>query len=196
MSLRSVILLGAGALAASVPVLGQDCFHGDASSGMLTFTGAIEGERFTGRFGEFSVRYCIDGESPPAHAIEVRVGLASADSDNRDRDTTLMQPEFFAVERHPEALWRSTGISREGDGYRADGELTLKGVTAPQPVRYTLDREAGNLVASGRFVLSGDAEVDRSRFDVGTGEFADPQFIRNAVVVEFRVELGLSQENR
>ena len=37
--------------------------------------------------------------------------------------------------------------------------------------------------------MQGGAEVDRQRFDVGTGEFADPEFVRNRVDVAFEVLL-------
>jgi polyisoprenoid-binding protein YceI len=180
------------ALATAVSAHGAEecCYAGDATSGTLTFTGAVEGERFTGRFGDFSVHYCIRGEDPASHGIEVRVVLASADSDNRDRDSALMGPEFFAVDRFPVSVWRSTAVRREDEGYLAEGELTLKGISASQRVRYTLESGGGSLLAEGRFVLAGEAAVDRRRHDVGTGEFADPGFIRDQVSVDFRIELA------
>jgi hypothetical protein len=44
-------------------------------------------------------------------------------------------------------------------------------------------------MARGGFTLAGSADVDRQRFDVGTGEFADPEFVRNRVDVAFEVRL-------
>lgn len=170
------------------------CYTGDASSGELTFAGAVEDTGFTGRFGEFSVRYCLAGETPEDHEIRVTVGLASADSDNRDRDEALRGPEFFAVERHPTAVWESTGVRREDGKYVADGELSLKGITAPQSIRYELTPDGETIIARGRFTMSGGTRVDRQRFDVGTGEFADPEFVRNEVVVEFEVKLSAQQK--
>lgn len=184
-------------LAAAMPAAEDgnlQCYTGDADSGELTFSGAVEDTAFTGRFGDFSVRYCLAGEKAQGHRIRVRVDLASADSDNRDRDETLKGPEFFHVERHPTAVWESTAVRRDGDGYAAEGSLTLKGITAPQPIRYELEPDEEQLVARGRFVISGDASVDRQRFEVGTGEFADPDFVRNEVVVEFEVALTEQQE--
>ncbi|WP_405235077.1 YceI family protein [Lentisalinibacter orientalis] len=180
-------------LAAPAPAQ-QRCYAGDGSSGVLTFAGAVEDTGFTGSFGEFSVRYCQAGETPEDHEIRVTVSLASADSDNRDRDETLKGPEFFAVERHPTAVWQSTGVRREGNGYVADGELSLKGMTAPQSIRYELNPAGEAIIARGRFTMAGGTRIDRQRFDVGTGEFADPDFVRNEVVVEFEVTLSAQQE--
>ncbi len=166
------------------------CFAGGAETGRLSFSGAVEDSEFTGRFGDFKVDYCVPGGAGPAQgSIEVTVDLASADSDNADRDQTLKGPEFFAVDRHPRAEWRSTAIEQAGSGYRADGELTLKAITRSQPIRFTLSSDGADLMARGEFTLAGTAEVDRQRFDIGTGDFADPEFVRNRVDVEFEVRL-------
>lgn len=184
------------ATAGSAAETERRCFAGDAGTGTLTFTGAIEGESFTGSFGEFSVRYCLDQEERAvSHQIDVLVTLSSADSDNRDRDSTLRGPEFFAVARFPEARWRSSAVRRVEEGYEADGELTLKGITAAQPVRYILETDGEGMVAQGQIVLTGGGEVDRRRYDVGTGEFADPGFIRDAVEVAFRIALSPTGAN-
>lgn len=168
----------------------ETCFEGNHDQGKLEFSGAVEGSGFTGAFGKFSVTYCMPAGQPAEGAIEVQVELASADSGNNDRDQTLKGAEFFAVEQHPRADWASSKIARDGDAYVADGELTLKGIRAGQAIRFTLVPDGNGLVARGAFVMSGAAEVDRQRFEVGTGEFADPEFVRNRVDVTFEVRLA------
>lgn len=172
----------------------QRCYTGGDDSGELVFSSAVEDTAFSGRFHDFSVRYCLAGAAPDSHEIRVEVRLASAHSDNRDRDETLKGPEFFAVERHPVSVWQSETVRRDGDGYVADGELSLKGITAPQSIRYELSPDGDALVARGRFTMSGGTRVDRQRYDVGTGEFADPAFVRNEVEVEFEVTLTAQPE--
>ena len=123
------------------------------------------------------------------HDIRVEVRLSSADSDNPDRDETLAGPEFFAVEEHPISVWRSTSVRRGDDGYVAEGELSLKGITASQAIRYKLAPDGETIIANGRFTMTGGSRIDRQRFEVGTGEFADSKFVRNEVAVEFEVTL-------
>lgn len=189
----SLLLLIAAASAATSEDAPQ-CYTGDATSGELTFSGAVEDTAFTGRFGDFSVRYCLAGAATDTHDIRVEVRLSSADSDNRDRDEALKGPEFFAVERHPVSVWQSGSVRREGGRYVAEGELSLKGITAPQSIRYELSTDGQALVASGRFTMDGGTRIDRQRFDVGTGEFADPEFVRNGIEVEFEVTLTAQPE--
>jgi polyisoprenoid-binding protein YceI len=45
---------------------------------------------------------------------------------------SVLGPEFFDAERHPEITFRSTAIRLDGDGRaEVDGELTIRGVTRP-----------------------------------------------------------------
>ena len=49
---------------------------------------------------------------------------------------SVLGPEFFDAERHPEITFRSTEIWLDGDGLAAvDGELTIRGVTRPVTAR-------------------------------------------------------------
>lgn len=177
-------------LSAAVGVAAEEkCFAGSGDTGRLQFSGAVEGTEFTGQFGEFTVDYCMPESGPTDGRIDVGVVLASADTENRERDETLKGDAFFAVDRYPKASWTSRSISAEEEGFAADGELQLKGIRADQAVRFTLTRDGEDLFASGEFSMLGDAEVDRQRFDVGTGEFADPEFVRNRVDVTFEIRL-------
>ena len=45
---------------------------------------------------------------------------------------SVLGPEFFDAERHPEITFRSTAVRLVGDGRaEVDGELTIRGVTRP-----------------------------------------------------------------
>lgn len=177
-------------LAASSGVAAEaKCFSGDQDTGELRFSGAVEGTDFTGRFGAFSVRYCIPDSGPADGQIDVRVQLSSADTENRERDETLKGEEFFAVEKYPDASWTSLTISEEAGRYAGVGELVLKGIKAEQAITFTLTPEGDDLLAQGEFRMRGGAEVERLRFDVGTGDFADPEFVRNRVDVDFEIRL-------
>ena len=197
--MEKTTVIAAALVAASLPASaasaepGDGCYTGGHETGVLEFAGAVEGSGFTGSFGEFAVNYCMADEDPVDGRIEVSVELASADTDNRERDQTLKGEEFFAVEQYPRATWNSFAVARDGGGYIADGELKLKGVRKAQTIRFTLEPDGQALVARGEFTMQGGAEVDRQRFNVGTGEFADPEFVRNRVDVSFEVLLAEEQ---
>jgi polyisoprenoid-binding protein YceI len=59
---------------------------------------------------------------------------------------SVLGPEFFDAERHPEITFRSTEVRLDGDGRaEVDGELTIRGVTRPVTAggQYTSPRQAG-----------------------------------------------------
>lgn len=161
-----------------------DCFRADQDDGELKFVGVAEGSRFTGRFGEFQVTLCMDGRDLGTARIDVVVKTASADTGNRQRDSELHGENFFHVDEYPEATWKSDEVSEDGDGVIAQGQLSLRGVTADQPVRLSLSDDDIP-------VLSGSAEIMRLDWNVGTGDedFEDTDFIRNRVDLEFELEL-------
>lgn len=160
-----------------------DCFKANQDDGELVFIGVAEGSRFSGAFGEFTVTLCMDGRDLTTAGIEVVVKTASADTGNDDRDSELLGENFFHVGEYPKATWESTDIRAEGESFVADGQLTLRGITADQAVRLKLSDESPP-------VLSGSAEIMRLNWDVGIGEdFEDTDFIRNRVDLEFELQL-------
>lgn len=168
-----------------LPSLGlADCFRANQDDGELKFIGEAEGSAFTGSFGEFEVSLCMDESDFATAGIEVVVQTASADTGNDDRDSELLGENFFNVEAHPEATWKSGEIRAEDDGYVAEGKLTLRGVTADQTVRLSLSNGSPP-------VLTGSAEIMRLDWNVGTGDedLEDTDFIRNRVDLEFQLQL-------
>lgn len=62
--------------------------------------------------------------------INFRVGLASVDTKNEDRDNHLRSADFFDVENHPNMTFESTNIKKvDDDEYELTGNLTIRGVT-------------------------------------------------------------------
>jgi len=161
------------------------CFHGDADGGELAFTGAVAGSSFTGLFGEFTVEVCMADGDLSSGQIEVVVKTASADTGHRDRDAELLGEKFFHVERYPQAIWQSESIESQGDGFRVEGRLKLRGISATQPVTLTVARSGGDLR------LVGSAEILRLDYNVGTDDpdFEDAEFIRNRVDLRFDLAL-------
>jgi polyisoprenoid-binding protein YceI len=72
-------------------------------------------------------------EYDPANLANSKVDVAiDADSINtRDtqRDAHLKSPDFFDTAQFPTLTFRSTNISKSGDGVRIKGDLTIHGVT-------------------------------------------------------------------
>jgi polyisoprenoid-binding protein YceI len=181
--LIQALLLAAAGLTAAVPATAATpCYRADAGDGELLFDGVLDGTPFTGSFNRFTVSLCLEGDDLAGADIRVSVDTASGDTGNRQGNAALRGEEFFHIARFPEAVWTSLAIRPDGDSYLAEGELAVRGISAAQPVR--LRFEPGEPAR-----LSGSAQILRLDWDVGTGEFADTDFLRNRVDLRFDLTL-------
>ncbi len=184
--LVSLSLLSGGL---SVMAAETQCYSANQDSGVLAFDGVTEGRGFDGEFEDFSVRICLAGTNLETATIEVVVETGSADTNSRDRDQTLKGQEFFWANQFPQAQWSSEAIATSSGefAYLAQGTLRIKNISEDQPVEMRLITDE-----AGDARLQGQAEIFRLDFNVGTGEFADTDFIENRVGVSF--DLGLVPE--
>lgn len=183
--LQGLLLIGLTATAAPVLASEVQCHTANQDTGGLAFNGVTEGRGFDGKFEDFSVRICLEGADLTTASIEVKVETGSADTNSRNRDQTLRGEEFFWVSQFPQAQWSSQSITQTGGAFshEAQGLLVIKDIRQDQPVFM-------RLVTDGPTPrLQGEAEIFRLDYNVGTGEFADTDFIENRVGVTFDLEL-------
>ncbi|OOG22199.1 hypothetical protein B1C78_15510 [Thioalkalivibrio denitrificans] len=169
-------------MSASAASPAEQCYRATAEQGELLFDGVLEGTPFTGRFRRFTVDMCLDNDDLSTANIHVAVDTGSGDTSNRQGNAALRDEEFFDIARFPEGTWTSTTIRRDGDAYVAEGTLTVRDISASVPVR--LELQPGDPPQ-----LSGEAQLLRLDFQVGTGEFEDTEFLRNRVDLRFRMLL-------
>lgn len=100
----------------------------------------------------------------------------------------LKSPDFFDIEKHPEATLKVTSFKKQGPtAYDLTGDLTIKGTTKPVAFKATTASEKGGLSK-----ISADLEFDRTEFGVryGSGKFF--QNLGDKVIsdkVQLKVEL-------
>ncbi|MBP6771678.1 MAG: YceI family protein [Gemmatimonadaceae bacterium] len=82
-----------------------------------------------GTFGSFDGT--IDTEDGQVSGVTAEIDVASLDTGNGQRDGHLKGADFFDVENFPKAHFALTSFVRNGDDVTAEGNLTLRGVTAP-----------------------------------------------------------------
>jgi len=61
--------------------------------------------------------------------VEASIDMSSIDTNNEMRDNHLRTSDFFLVEAHPTATFRSKSFSGTPDDFTVTGDLTLRGVT-------------------------------------------------------------------
>jgi len=95
-----------------------------------------------GQFRKFTVEVDFDEAHPERSSVTANIDASSVDTGMEARDAHLKSADFFETERYPELTFRSTKISKDGEGYRIAGDLTIKGATHP----VTLEAEIGGIV--------------------------------------------------
>jgi polyisoprenoid-binding protein YceI len=96
----------------------------------------------TGNFKKFNVEANTDEDDFTKAKINVTADLNSIDTNNEQRDTHLKSADFFETDKHPEAKFESTSVSKKHDDvYEVKGNLTIRGTTKP----VTLNAEFGGI---------------------------------------------------
>ena len=97
-----------------------------------------------GQFRKFSVDLDFDEDKPENSTVVAHIDASSIDTGIEARDAHLRSADFFDAEKHPELVFRSNRVERDGDSYKILGDLTIRGETRPA----TLDAEIGGVVAN------------------------------------------------
>lgn len=107
----------------------------DAGKSQLLATFTQMSVPVDGEFRKFSGQVSYDAATPDAAHAELIVDTASFDIGDDDYNAEVRKAEWFDSARHPNAVFKATGLARTAKGYEARGTLTLKGrqqaLTAP-----------------------------------------------------------------
>ncbi len=151
-----------------------------APGGRLNFFAKWGETPINGRFGKWSATIRFGPDDLKNSRIRVTVNLASADTNDGQRDEALKGAEFFNVGANADAVFTSTDISsRGGNRYRARGNLSLRGVSRPVTLDFTLD------IKGDEARVSGGTTLNRLQFGVGQGQWNSTDQIAANVAVQF-----------
>ncbi|MDT0389070.1 YceI family protein [Streptomyces sp. DSM 41921] len=137
-----------------------------------------------GDFEAFDGGARLDGGTPSASSVRLTVRTASVRTRNRKRDEHLRGGDFLDVGTHPVLTFASTGVEQVGPaGFQVTGDLTVRGVTRPVTVDFTLTGAGADSSGSFRASFLGRAVIDRADWGVSGGG----AMIGRKVTLEFDV---------
>jgi polyisoprenoid-binding protein YceI len=148
----------------------------------INFVSAFEGGGFVGQFDRWDAQIAFDAKDLANSKAVVTVQTGSAKTGDGDRDEALPSNDWFAASKFPTAVFTSTGFkSVGGDNYQVSGNLSLKGVSKPVVLPFTLK------VAGKAATADGVVNIDRSLFGVGLGQFKTGESVPLSVQVKVHV---------
>jgi polyisoprenoid-binding protein YceI len=112
--------------------------------------------RFTGIDGAVTI-----ADDPAESYVEVTIDMATVSSGNDTRDDHLRSVDFFDVENHPTATFRSTAVAVTGSSGVVDGDLTIKGVSRPVRLQVEYLGHATDPWGNERAVFSAGGKLNR-----------------------------------
>nr|WP_204263222.1 YceI family protein [Geodermatophilus normandii] len=116
-----------------------------------------------GAFTDFAGEAHLDTLKPEASSVSIRIRTASVDTGQADRDAHLRSPDFLDVERWPEMVFASTDVEQvDEETFEVTGDLTIRDVTRPVTVEFTLTGSAKDPFGNTRVGFEGALSIKRS----------------------------------
>jgi polyisoprenoid-binding protein YceI len=143
-----------------------------------------------GRFKDFKGTINYDEKDVTKSSVEFTAKVASVDTEVEARDKHLRTADFFDAEKYPEMTFRSTRVERKGkDGYVLHGDLTLRGVTKPVALPFTMTGAVKDPWGNTRFGVEAHTKINRRDFGVNYGNaFAGGLDVGNEITIDLRLE--------
>lgn len=150
----------------------------DPVKSRLGFTVQWSGEPFVATFKSWKADIDFDPADLVHARVRATIDLGSEASDTPDNDDGLKGPEGFSVAQFPSAKFEATAFRNVGgDNYLANGTLSLHGVSKTVSLPFTLTISGNTAHAVGK------AQVLRTDFGLGQGEWAAPTPIAHEVTI-------------
>jgi len=147
-----------------------------------------------GKFTNFSATM-VTAEDPLQSSVKATIDLSSITTGNEDRDNHIRSADFFEVDTYQTMTYQSTGIRVDGDDYIVDGDLTLKGVTKPVPLRVELGGFGPDPYGGTRAGFSARGEINRRDFGVDFNAALETGgvVVADKVTIELEIEMVLDK---
>jgi polyisoprenoid-binding protein YceI len=148
----------------------------------LGFTGAMNGQSFSGAFRRWDARIRFDPKALNQSSVTAVIDTGSAGSGDQTRDEALPTADWFWAAAFPRATFQANQFKDLGGGrYQAQGTLSIRNVKRPVvlPFQLTINRDHAT--------MSGSLTIDRRTFGVGQGQFATGDTVATRVKIDVAI---------
>lgn len=169
MILKKIILSGLSlSMFGAVSAAQGEAWSVDPANSTLAFEVQQGSAALSGTFTTWDASIEFDTAAPESAVIVATIKPASASTGNPQFDTTLPAADWFDAAGFPVAEFKAEGATLvEGNSYRADGTLTIKGASHPVTLDFTLDIDGDTARAAGT------AKLNRLDYGLGAGVGTD-----------------------
>jgi polyisoprenoid-binding protein YceI len=180
-----------GAKVAYAPVPGGD-YNIDPAHSIIGFSiRHLEIAWVEGRFKDFKGTIHFDEKDVTKSSVEFTAKVESIDTGVEQRNAHLRTADFFDIAKHPEMSFKSTRVERRGkDSYVLHGDFTLKGVTKPVALPFTVTGAIKDPWGNTRFGVSAQTKIDRRDYGITWGKALENGGldVGNEVTIDLQLE--------
>lgn len=152
------------------------------AASQVNFVGSKITGSHNGGFKAFTGYFTIKDGAPVGNDHKVVIDMKSAYADNEKLTGHLKSPDFFDVEKFPEATFDVTTIAKSSDtAYTVSGNFTLHGKSKNISFPATVSQNGDAVKIDSKF------NINRKDFDIVYAGKVD-DLIRDEVVIELKLE--------
>jgi polyisoprenoid-binding protein YceI len=143
-----------------------------------------------GQFKSFDATLTVDEADLTMSSVEVKIRADSIFTDHEERDNHLRSADFLDVENHPEIVFKSKRIEKDGDDYLAVGDLTIRGQTREVEFPVTVAGPLKDPLGLMRIGIEGRLTIDRRDYGVAWSRVMESGglFVGNDVKIDLSIE--------
>ena len=144
-----------------------------------------------GRFKDFTGTIHYDASDITRSSVDFTAKIESIDTGVAPRDAHLRTADFFDAAKYPEMTFKTTKVERKGkDKYVLHGDLTLKGVTKPVALPFSITGAIKDGRGNTRFGVGAETKINRRDFGITWGKPLDGGGVDvgNEVTIELHLE--------
>ena len=152
----------------------------DPANSSLQFEAVQNGAPVAGKFTSFGGIVNFAKDDLANSNANISINMNSVSADYAEVPKTLKEKDWFDVSKFAEAKFESKKFtSSDGKNYQAAGILTIKGISLPVMLAFTLPE-----LTAEKAVAEGTANLSRTKFGIG---WADTSSVKDLVKVHFRI---------
>jgi len=147
----------------------------------------------TGKFTDFDGDFNFDPNNLTKSNANFTVSVNSVNTSNDKRDKHLQSKDFFDAKTYPKMSFTSSKFEKKSDKeYLIHGKLTIKDKTEQVILPLKVTGEMEHPMMKGTLILGLviDTTLDRTKYGVGTGDWAATMVVGDEVKIHIPMELN------
>jgi polyisoprenoid-binding protein YceI len=169
------------AIAIAAPAAATDWSVVPAQSS-LTFSAKWNGADVEGRFPKFTAAIKFDPAKLAEARVDAVIDLSAATTTDKTVNGSLPGSDWFDVKKAPTARFQAASFTQVKPGqYLAKGTLTMRGLSLPVSLPFTL------AINGNTAVMTGQTVIDRRSFKIGMDSDAEGAWVGFPVPVKIKI---------